>query len=68
MDEKLMEFKERHSRWQDISLTQLGYTNNIFLTLTIGFLAFAFDEEKLSTLSILKNSVFNLKMCFILKY
>ena len=64
MDEKLRDYKERHIRWQDISLTQLGYTNNILLSLTIGFLAFAFDKEFLTTLSFSKDSIFNLKMCF----
>ena len=64
MDDKLNEYKERHVRWQDITLTQLGYTNNIILTLTIGFLAFAFDKEFLSTFSCAKDSIFSLKMCF----
>lgn len=64
MDEKLKDYKERHIRWQNITLTQFGYTNNIILTLTIGFLAFAFDKEFLFTFSFSKDSSFNLKMCF----
>lgn len=64
MDEKLNEYKERDVRWQDLALTQLGYTNNLILTLMIGFLAFAFDKEFLSTFSCSKNSIYSLKMCF----
>jgi len=64
MGNELSDYKERYIRWQGISLTQLGYTNNILLSLTIGFLAIAFDKDYLNTLSFSKDSFFNLKMCF----
>lgn len=64
MDDKLNGYMERHIRWQDITLEQLGYTNNVLLTIASGFLAFAFDKKYLSTLSFSRDSVFNLEMCF----
>jgi hypothetical protein len=48
MDEKLKEYKERHIRWQNISITQMGFTNNILITIAIGFLAFAFKDKDLT--------------------
>ena len=62
MNEKLKDYKERHIRWQNSTINQFGYTNNIIITIGIAFLAFAFDKDFLSTFSISKESVFNLKM------
>lgn len=64
--EKLKGYKERHQRWQDYAITQLGYVNNIILTISIGFMAFAFNNDKkfLETLSFSKDSEFSCKMFF----
>lgn len=62
MNEKLKEYKERHIRWQNFTINQFGFTNNIIITLGIAFLAFAFDKDFLSTFSISNKSVFNPKM------
>lgn len=59
MDEKFREYKERHIRWQNFTLMQLGYSNNIALTLGIGFLALAFDSESISELSFGPDSGFS---------
>ena len=66
MTDKSADYKERHLRWQNYTITQLGYVNNIIFTISIGFLAFAFDKEFLSTFSFMKDSVFSWKMLFYL--
>ncbi len=40
MDEKLREYKERRTRWQDKTNSQLGFLNNLILTIGIAFLTF----------------------------
>lgn len=64
MDGKLKEYKERHTRWQNIAIDQLGTTSNIIFSLSVGFLAFAFDKEFLSTFSLSYGCVFSCKMFF----
>lgn len=64
MSEKLEDLKEVHIRWQSAANVQLGVTNNIISTISIGFLAFAFDKDFLSTFSISQKSEFNCKMLF----
>ena len=64
MSEKLEDLKEVHIRWQSAANVQLGVTNNIIFTISIGFLAFAFDKDFLSTFSISQKSEFNCKMLF----
>lgn len=66
MEDELKDYKERHIRWQNFAITQLGYTNNIITTLGIGFLAFAFDKEFISTFSLSSYSVFSCKMLIYL--
>lgn len=62
IDHNLVEYNEKSIRWQDYAINQLGFTNNIGLTLTIGFLAFAFDKNFLSTMTFSSDSTFNPKM------
>jgi hypothetical protein len=66
MTEKLLEYKKRHIRWQNFTITQLGYTNNIIFTISIGFLAFAFDKDFLTTFSTSQESAFSWEMFFYL--
>ena len=61
MTDKLEDYKARHIRWQNFAITQLGYTNNIIITLSIAFLAYAVDKTYLSTFSLTKGT-FVLKM------
>jgi hypothetical protein len=41
---KIKEYKERHARWAEESLTQLSFYNNLLLTLSVGFLSFSFNK------------------------
>jgi hypothetical protein len=42
--EKLEEYDERLIRWQQLRISQLSYTNNLILTLTLGMLAFSVSK------------------------
>jgi hypothetical protein len=44
-DNKTKEYQERHTRWQNYAITQLGYTNNVILLLATGLLGFIFDKD-----------------------
>ncbi|TXD45740.1 hypothetical protein [Polaribacter sp. IC073] len=39
-------YYKRHQRWSDKAINQLFYFNNLQLTLSVGFLAFAFDKNE----------------------
>ena len=43
--DKLNDYKQRHSEWQNISVTQLSNTNNILLTLSSGLLVYYFNKS-----------------------
>jgi hypothetical protein len=45
--ENLKNLKERHVRWQQLSIKQLSFANNLILTLTIGFLGFFATKDGL---------------------
>jgi hypothetical protein len=64
MDDKLKKYEDRAIRWQETALSQMGYTNNIILTLTLAFLAFAFNDKTIPTISFSNNSASHLKLCF----
>lgn len=52
----LQEYHERHARWADKNSSQLSFYNNLLLTLSVGFLTFAYQDSKLIDLwSSLKN-------------
>lgn len=63
MDDKLKKYEDRAIRWQETALSQMGYTNNIIMTLTLAFLAFAFNDNAIPTISISNNSASTLKLC-----
>ena len=44
MEEKLKDYKERHVRWQDTTIIQLGTVNNLLIGLASGFLAFTINN------------------------
>lgn len=60
--ENIEDYKSRHIRWQDYALTQLGYTNNIIITIAIAFFAYSIDKTYLSKFSF--HGEFDLKMFF----
>lgn len=39
--EIINQYKQRFIRWQQLTQTQLSFTNNLILTITIGFIAFS---------------------------
>jgi len=46
MDKELLkEYHERYIRWSDKSLSQLSFFNNLLLSLSLGFLSFAFKNN-----------------------
>ncbi len=46
MDDELKNYIERHRTWQNLALSQFSFTNNLLLTISIGFLAFLFGKGK----------------------
>lgn len=41
-------YNERVARWQQLTIAQLSFTNNLFLGLNLGFLGFFITQNKLS--------------------
>ncbi|MEI9933986.1 MAG: hypothetical protein WDM71_03875 [Ferruginibacter sp.] len=48
--ELIKEYQDREVRWTDKSLSQLSFFNNLLLTLSVGFLSFAYKEFSFSEL------------------
>lgn len=46
-EDKLKFYTERYEYWTDMSLSQLSLTNNLLLTISIGFIAFCFDKDNI---------------------
>lgn len=46
-DDKLNEYKQRSKEWRDISINQLSYVNNVFISLTTGYLIFRLENNKI---------------------
>jgi hypothetical protein len=44
MSEKENKYRERYVRWQDNTRKQLSFFNNLLLTLSVGFLSFAYKN------------------------
>lgn len=66
MDDELKNYTERHRSWQNQAINQLSFTNNFLLTISIGFLAYAFRDQKDIQL-LFDSSIFNLlTLIFIL--
>ncbi len=55
-------YKERHIRWQNTTINQLGYANNIIITLAIAFLSFVYDKKLRSTFTISLDAIFSWKL------
>jgi hypothetical protein len=43
----LQEYRGRHLRWSDKTLSQVSFYNNLLLTVGIGFLSFTFQDSKI---------------------
>lgn len=52
MEDKLKEYKERHNRWTETSITQLSIVNNLFITIACGLLAFCFSKKTFKNIQI----------------
>ena len=63
MDDELKKYEDRAIRWQETALSQMGYTNNIILTLTLAFLAFAFNDNTIPSTSFTPNTALNNNLC-----
>lgn len=50
MDDKLKFYNDRYAYWTDIALSQLSFTNNLLLTISLGFLGFCFNNETADSL------------------
>ena len=46
MDDELKNYIERHRNWQNLALNQFSFTNNLLLTISIGFLAYLFEKTR----------------------
>ena len=46
MDDELKNYIERHRNWQNFALGQFSFTNNLLLTISLGFLAYLFEKVK----------------------
>lgn len=58
--DKLQEYSKRHRFWTNASITQLGYSINLFTTVGIAFIGYIVSiRDNFSTLSISCNSQFN---------
>ena len=56
--ELIEEYRERNIRWTDRTLSQLSFYNNLLLTLSIGFLSFAYKMERIEDINIsFKNNI-----------
>lgn len=60
---KFKEYSENHKFWQDKAIQQLSFTNNLLLTISIGFLSFSFNKDLLSNLKFTLTD-FNLSITF----
>jgi len=67
MGDELNNYIERHRTWQNNTINQLSFANNFLLTISIGFLAYVFREEK-NIQTLFDKSIFNLLtlICVIL--
>jgi len=43
-NDKLQEYSERHRFWSGIAISQLSFSNNLFLTISIGLFGYCFDK------------------------
>ena len=46
MDDELKNYIERHRNWQNFALSQFSFTNNLLLTISLGFLAYLSEKVK----------------------
>jgi len=46
MSDNLNDYKERHRFWQNLALTQFSFTNNLLLSLSIGFLVYLIEKNQ----------------------
>ena len=62
--DKLEEYKERHLRWQQTTITQMGFVNNMLIALAIGFLAVTFKNNQFVGTKLWNNGEFDWDLVF----
>ncbi len=64
MDTKQQEYIERHSKWRDIAISQLSFTNNLILTACGTILTLIVDKDVFKALHICISNSINWKIFY----